>query len=228
VYHVVRPTTAFGSYLNSLHLIRPLIHSHEVEVHWGQPSVLEDFTVGSLTAHLLVTVTKVVHVISTVTSPPGPSEQQADVDERTASELMIAARLDDRADVYGPTHLNVRRSATEIAAAGARATAALFDASLQALDGVEVGISEDRLVEVPMPARMPLGEWLSTRLVEVVVHCDDLTESLGLPPVPFGSDITDRVIAVLIAAVRARVGDRAVVIGLARAERSGPDVMRAL
>jgi uncharacterized protein (TIGR03083 family) len=215
-------------YIASLRLTRPLLHSRELTKHWARPSLLEGYTVGTLTAHLVLTVARVVDVVGAMANDSGPSEPELGVLERSASELMIAARLKDRSDLYVGAHLAVRRSAGEIAAEGPRRVASLFDTALTALLDAEVGLPEDRMVRVPMPARMPVGDWLSTRLVEVVVHTEDLTESLGLPPVTFGDDIMSRVIDVLVTATRARVGDRAVVIGLARAERAAPDVLRAL
>jgi hypothetical protein len=158
----------------------------------------------------------------------GQSQPEQGVVKRSASELMIAARLKERSDLHSEAHLGVRRSASEMVTDGPRAVATLFDVSLDALIEADVGLPEHQVIRVPMPAMMPLSEWLSTRLVEVVVHSEDLTESLEMPAVAFGEEIMSRVIDVLVTAVRTRVGDRAVVIGLARAERSSADVLRAL
>jgi hypothetical protein len=215
-------------YIRSLRLIRPVIHSRAVRENWDRPSLLEGYTVGTLTAHLVLTVRRAAGVVGTMAYDLGQSKSEEAVDERSASELMIAARLKERSDLQLGAHLAVRLSAGEMAADGPPAVASVFDAALDALGEAQVGIPEHQVVRVPMPARMPLGEWLSTRLVEIVVHSEDLTESLEIPPVTFGSEIMSRVIDVLVTAVRTRVGDRAVVIGLARAERASGDVLRAL
>jgi hypothetical protein len=76
------------------------------------------------------------------------------------------------------------------------------------------------------PARMPSwGPWsvslddlVLTRLIEVVVHCDDLAISVGVPTPALPG--TDTVVATLARIAVRRHGPVAVLRGLSRAERA--------
>lgn len=75
---------------------------------------------------------------------------------------------------------------------------------------------------VPMFGRcvLPLREALLTRLIELVVHADDLAVSLQLPPPPFSHDAGDLVITTLARTARRRHGTLPVLRTLARRERA--------
>jgi hypothetical protein len=72
---------------------------------------------------------------------------------------------------------------------------------------------------------MTLDEYLRTRVVELVVHADDLAASVGVEPVPPQPATTAVAIDVLVGVARIRHGDMAVLRALARRER---DTVRAL
>jgi hypothetical protein len=74
---------------------------------------------------------------------------------------------------------------------------------------------------------MPLDEYLVTRLVELVVHSDDLATSAGLETPEFDAMTMACVVGCLLAMVRARHGDIAVVRGFARRERDAIEALRA-
>jgi hypothetical protein len=76
--------------------------------------------------------------------------------------------------------------------------------------------------------RMTVEDYVATRLVEAVVHGDDLAASLGPEPPPFSDEATAFVAELLWASLRRRAGDAALLRALARSERAAPGVLRAL
>ena len=73
--------------------------------------------------------------------------------------------------------------------------------------------------------------YLTTRVVELCVHTDDLTVSVvsvgradGEPP----RLVADLVISLLVELARSRSGDLRVIRALVRRERAGSDVLRVL
>ena len=70
-----------------------------------------------------------------------------------------------------------------------------------------------------------LDDYLVTRLIELVVHGDDLAASLAVTPPPLNAPATGLVIATLVEVARIRHGDPAVLRALTRRER---DVVGAL
>jgi hypothetical protein len=75
---------------------------------------------------------------------------------------------------------------------------------------------------------MMLDEYLRTRVVELVVHADDLAASIGVELVPPQPATCRVAIDVLVDAARIRHGDMAVLRALARRERGPVEALRVL
>jgi hypothetical protein len=88
------------------------------------------------------------------------------------------------------------------------------------------GVAPDRLVPVlTIPgAATTFENYMRSRVVELIAHTDDLAVSVGVAPPEPGSVA----IGALVELARARSGYLGVIRGLARAERAGPDDLRAL
>ena len=70
---------------------------------------------------------------------------------------------------------------------------------------------------------LPVDDFLVCRLLEIVVHADDLATSVGLPTPAFEDEIRDPVLALLAALSARRHGQDHVLRALSRAERAqGP------
>jgi hypothetical protein len=86
----------------------------------------------------------------------------------------------------------------------------------------------DRLVQVYGGLVLTLDQYLVTRLIELVVHADDLAASLGTAPFPLPAEATGLVITTLVEVARIRHGDAAAVRALTRRERDTIDALRVL
>ena len=124
-------------------------------------------------------------------------------------------------------HVGVRARAAQAASAGQAALVARLDSTLNDLDERFATEPVERAVQVAGGLVLTLDEYLVTRLVELVVHCDDLAASTGAETPSFDPLTMACVIGCMLAMVRARHGDIAVVRGFARRERDTIDAIRA-
>ena len=70
---------------------------------------------------------------------------------------------------------------------------------------------------------MPLDSYLVTRMVEAVIHSDDLAHSLGIDTPTFAPDVVDLVMVALLGMARERHGDIIMLREFARGERATGD-----
>jgi hypothetical protein len=207
------------SFLGAVAEARALIASREVAAKWREPSALNDMTVGALAGHLARAAFVVVSYL----------EAAPDVDPATATttadeyfEAVVAAgAADPRLDA------GIRARATEEAEAGRDALVERVDATLLELDRRFGAEPAERAVKVALGIEMPLDEYLVTRMIELVVHSDDLATSAGLETPEFDAMTMACVVGCMLAMVRARHGDLAVVRAFARRERDVVNALRA-
>jgi hypothetical protein len=74
------------------------------------------------------------------------------------------------------------------------------------------------------PAAIRLADFLPTRVLELVVHADDLAVSVGVEAPAPSKDTASVAIEVMIAFARTTHGDQEVLRALARRERASPAV----
>jgi uncharacterized protein (TIGR03083 family) len=186
------------------------------------PSALAEFPVRGLAGHLLRAMTSVEGYLDRPEPGAGP-------DLAVVSPADYCAALAEAGnDLDSEFHRAIRRrgldeasgTPEELALAWSRTAARLGD-RLQSESG-------DRLVQVFGDMVLTLDDYLVTRLVELVVHADDLAASLGVPPAPLPAAATGLVIATLVEVARIRHGDAAVLRALARRERDTVEALRVL
>jgi hypothetical protein len=85
-----------------------------------------------------------------------------------------------------------------------------------------------RLVQVYGGLVLSLDDYLVTRLIELVVHADDLAASLGTAPPALPPAATQLVITTLVEVARIRPGDAATVRALTRRDRDAVDALRVI
>jgi hypothetical protein len=137
-----------------------------------------------------------------------------------------SVRLDRRSDLDRPPFRIPREGGRRVAARGHAAAVEQFGALLARLADRLRDAGPARGIVVGDETVTTLRAFTTTRVVELVVHADDLAESVGAdlpPPSPAAADV---VIGHLVASVRHRVGDQRTLRALAG--RSDPDDLRAL
>lgn len=207
-------------FLDACDATRPLLVSDSVGDRWGEPSALAHMTVGSLAGHLMRAVTSVdayldkpVTDVGAVLDAPG---------YYASIEGLVGDELDSK------LHTAIRRRAESEAESGHAEVVERWDAALDRL--------RRRLPTEPPDRRLPalggrliaLDDYLVTRLVELIVHSDDLAASIGAAPPAFSREATGAVINCLVGVARVRHGDEAVIIALSRRERDTVNALRVL
>lgn len=184
---------------------------------WAQASALAGYSVGALVAHVGAATAFLRPLLDS--PPPGDDVPVVPADRYYAS----------LAGGEGPVHDYVRSQSEANAAKGAESNAAYFRRIAAELSARLPAEDSDRLLDArpAFPFAISVADFVATRVVELVVHGDDLATSIGVdfePP----REAADLTVGLLVGTARARHGDLAVLRALARAERAGPGVFPVL
>jgi hypothetical protein len=131
------------------------------------------------------------------------------------------------ADINDPANQAIRDRGGEAAAGGPAALASEARAAYARLRSRLAGVEPGRL-RVAGGLVMTVDEYLRTRVVELVVHADDLAASVGVAPMAPRPETGKIAIGVLVDVARIRHGDLAVLRALARRERDPVGALRVL
>jgi hypothetical protein len=184
-----------------------LIGSPAVDARWNEPSALAGMTVGALCAHLVRAAGSVL----------------AYLDRTDPSAAPVGAVLTPvtyfHAAIESPIHERIKEVSSAEAAPGPD------DVARRCRDvaaSMRVRFAEeppDRLVAALGGRMLSLDDFCRTRLIEVLLHLDDLAASIGVPCPETNADARSIVIDVLIGIARMQDGDWPVLHALARNER---------
>ena len=208
---------ARAAFLDAASTAVQLLERPELTERWQQDSVLPQFAVAALAGHLLRGMTTVEQYLD------GPEPNGAGISADRYFHTVIRS-----ADIDDPAHQAIRGRGAEAAAGGPAALASEARAALGRLSPRLAEMHAGRRLRVAGGLVMTLDEYLRTRVVELVVHADDLAASLGVelaPPQPATCTIA---IDVLVGVARIRHGDMAVLRALARRERDPVQALRVL
>jgi hypothetical protein len=203
-------------FLAAAESVRPLIAAPQVAAAWEKPSALAGMTVGGLTAHLVYAVTS----INAHPDRPVPTTEPIDT-------VTYYVPDPDSDVVSDSVREAVSARSREQALPGPVSVLADFDGALKRLRIWLPTQSPDRLMRVPIARCMRLNDFLVVRLVEVLVHADDLAVSVDLPSPELTEGTADALIALSLGMCRRRHGDRAVIRAFTRKERDAADALRA-
>lgn len=194
-----------------------LVRSYEVEQRWEGPSALAEFSMKGLVGHLL--------------RATGSVEAYLDRDE-PSGEVVTASQYYKEAieepDIRSELHRSVRQRGEEAAAGGREAVLAEWDALLSRLEPRLETEPRSRRLRVYKDMVITLDQYLITRLVELVVHSDDVAVSAGIAPPALPPSAYDLAIGCLVDVGRLRHGDEAVMRALARRERDAVGALKVL
>lgn len=187
-----------------------LAGSGEVAAAWGQESALAGMTVGGLTRHLVSQPECAVEFLTTP-GPPG------------ARVLTLVGHYDRvdwlRAPVDAPENTSIRDDFNQMGLAGPRESVGVLAWSRDQLGAAMAAAGPTTYVPW-QDCALPTDDFLVVRLMEIVVHADDLAGSVGLATPDFGPEVLEPVLALLAALAVRRRGQDAVLRTLSRYERS--------
>ncbi|GLZ75622.1 hypothetical protein Afil01_04290 [Actinorhabdospora filicis] len=167
---------------------RDLIASAPVAAAWDAPAALPELTVGALAGHLGRQILNLGRFLDVPLSPDTPR-----MDLATWFRDGAGGKSDQPLD--SATHRAIRARAAEHAANGPAALAAEVSEALIALDRHVPAEDPARWVDIFGNHAVTLDTLLTTRLVELVVHSDDLAVSVAAPTPTFPPEAMDRVLA---------------------------------
>lgn len=202
---------------------RPLVASPAVAARWEEPSPLAGMTVGALAGHLLRALTT---MLTALDGDPDTSAPPLDAPGYFLSVGAVSGP--GGPDLGSPLHVGVRERAAAEAAGGAGDVLARWDAAFAVLADRLPREDPHRLVAARDGRPLPLAEYAITRLVELVVHGDDLAAGVGALPPPLADEAHRLVVECLVGVAARRHGWPAVVRALARRERDAVEALRVL
>ncbi|HUQ60405.1 maleylpyruvate isomerase N-terminal domain-containing protein, partial [Lentzea sp.] len=128
-------------------------------------------------------------------------------------------------DLESDFHTRIRAGGEKLAGAGHAALCDEVGRTVQDLEKTLPG-SENRPVRMPHwgPWALPLDEYLVSRLMELVVHSDDLAVSVGVDTPEFPRRVTETVIDLLTRMALNKHSAIDVVRALSRKERAPQDI----
>jgi PhnB protein len=202
------------AFLGLLPAIRSVVASEAVAARWDEPSALPAFSVRGLAGHLV----RAALTVDTYLDRPEPAGQDP------ISPAAYFANLD--ADIASSLNAAIRRRGEELAAGGHDRLIAEFDRQTTRLNDRLAHESDGRVLTVGGNAVMRLDEYLVTRIVELTIHADDLTASVGSDSPTLPPAALNIAIETLVDIARSRHGDLAVLRGLSRRERDISNALR--
>lgn len=189
-----------------------LVAAPEVAEAWEQESVLPGMTVGGLTRHVVSQFESAVEFLGI--QPPrahAPVVSLADLYRRTD---WFSAPVD------APENTSIRDDFNAMAAGGQAHSLAILQRARADLPAAVAAAGSATYVAW-QDCSVSTDDFLVVRLMEVVVHADDLATSVGQPTPAFDAETVHPALALLAMLSAQRHGTIAAVRALSRAERAG-------
>jgi hypothetical protein len=203
-------TVDHAAVLRAVDSLVELVSAPAVAASWEGESALPGMSVGGLARHLVSQPECAVEFLQ-ISPPPGTNTlwlmdyyDRVDWLHAAVDAPENTSIRDDFNELSGPGHADsvdiLRRARADLPAALAGAGPATY---------------------VPwQDCALHVDDFLACRLLEIVVHADDLAASVGVPTPQFEKDALDPVVALLATLSVRRRGQDPVVRALARSERA--------
>jgi len=202
------------TFLSAARIAADLATRPEVADRWTDESACAGMTVGGLAHHL---VAQAVNTLRLLSAPP-EADAPIPVLEHYDRAAWVHSSLDAEVNV------GIREGSNEDAAGGPDALRALVGTTLAELPGALRAPRDPETVHIPWQGwSLTTHDWVVTRLMEMVVHADDLAASIGVDTPAFPEEVVAPVLGLLSGVAARRHGQVAVVRALSRPQRaSGP------
>jgi hypothetical protein len=193
------------------------VEDPRVGERWADPSSLPGMTVGALAGHLVQSGVLQAGNGLVVGEPPAGAPI-------TAAKMYSWIPL----DLASPVHETVRALAASQMVEGREDLIERGRASWRQSEALLAEASLSRVVAHPVTPTLPitLGEFLRTRILELVVHVDDLAHSIGVEDPPIDQRGIDITCQLGIEINVERYGSAAVLRALFRRDRYSLDALR--
>jgi hypothetical protein len=198
-----------AAFLAATDHVATIVARDDVIAAWHEPSALPEWEVGGLVAHLASQPIAAVTLLRA-----DPVGDPIPLEEHYVRAAWVDASLDDEINV------SIRESGDARAAAGPDAVLAAVGEAREALPVLLAAQPDDRAVLIPWNGwSLDLEGFLTGRLMEIVVHGEDVAASVGFTSPPLPREVLDPVLMLLTHLAVTRHGQGAVVSALTRAER---------
>lgn len=199
-------------YLAAAEVAVAFVGAPEVAARWDEPSALPRMTVGALACHLGGQVEFVARVLG---DPAATEPEVSLLDYYHRHATWVGTGLDSA------TNLRIQRGEAVAAEAGPAAAATRANVVLEMVRIALPGAA-DRPVHLPVWGgwSLRLDDFVTSRMVELVVHTDDLAASLHGPTPELPAGAVDTVVTLLARLAVRRHGAVHVLRALSRAERA--------
>jgi hypothetical protein len=183
----------------------------EVAAAWEQESSCAGMTVGGLAHH---TLSQARHVETILSAAPG-DEAPLPLLEHYARAAWVEAGPEDDANT------SIRDEGDRAAAVGPATVLAEVAAVVDRLPGLLQAPRDPDTAHIPWQGwSLTTDDFLVTRAMELVVHSDDLADSVGLATPTFPDSVVEHVVRLLSGVAVRRHGATDVVRALSRPQRA--------
>lgn len=187
-----------------------IVSRDDVAAAWHRPSALPEWSVGGLVAHL---ASQPVTALTLLRAEP--ATDAIALDEHYARSAWVQAGLDDDVNV------SIRSSSDEQAEPGRDAVLERVLEARSELPDMLAAQHAHRAVLIPWTGwALRRDDFLTGRMMEVVVHGEDVAASVGFTAPTLPDDVLAPVIALLTRLSARRHGQGALVSALSRSERA--------
>lgn len=207
--------TLTDAVLGSARVVRDLALAQPVRDRWSDESACAGMSIGGLAHHLAGQATALVRLL-----PEEPDDSDLiPVREHYRRAAWANSGPDDEANV------SIREGADQQAADGYDALAERLDGDLAALPAALGQVTDETPVLVPWQGwSLTAHDLAVTRLMEMMVHADDLAASIDRPTPDFPDEAVRVVLALLTQVALDRHGQAALVRTLSRPQRAPSSV----
>jgi hypothetical protein len=200
-----------SAFLSAVDLSRELAARPEVRAAWDTESACAGMTVGGLTFHLLKQAGNTVRGLQATPDAASPIALQ----EHYARAAWVEAGPDDEANV------SIREGENDGAQVGPDVVLELAGEWAADLPPLFEAPRDPDTIFIPWQGwSLTTEDFLTTRMMELVVHGDDLAASVGLDTPTYPDHVISSVVGLLTGVAVRRHGQTAVIRGLSRPQRA--------
>jgi hypothetical protein len=204
-----------AAFLSAVDLSIDLAARPEVRDAWGRESACAGMTVGGLAHHLLKQAGNTMTGLHAAPDKAPADAPVITVQEHYARAAWVEAAPDDDVNV------SIREGDNEAAGVGPDVVLELGREWAADLPALLAAPRRPDTIFIPWQGwSLSTEDFLTTRMMEMVVHGDDLAASVGVETPTYPDDVLRPVLGLLTGVAVRRHGQTAVVRGLSRPQRA--------